>query len=381
MLFSESSKVIYLGNDTANTFAVPFIFQKKDDLQIIVLNTLNENKFNLVLNTDYTVVGENELLGGSITLVNLSQSYLVAGNLRSDFKILIKRNPLITQDTDFRNAGRFFAETHENRFDRQTYIDQKIKEILDRGLFFDEFSSKGPGVLPEPENGQYLAWDGVTGKLKNASTTIDPLLLDSEDITYDNSSSTLVASNVEAAIDELDVKIENLEAQVLTILPTMISPKMIWNNTLLDDTYVQAPSFQDGQFDVWQFSSLDKTTVALIGYTFIPYNYTSGVPKLRFKYYSKIAAGTARWQYSVSLFRNSIATPLDSFASFVDGASQVIAANTIYQNLFDLTNGSFQVGTTSLLPGDILRITILNNGTGNALSNDVFVLKSDEVYI
>jgi hypothetical protein len=258
-LSTTVNKVIYTGNGFVNTYSVNFPFQQNTDLVVKVRDDLGLVTTTLILNQDYFVSGANNILGGSISLQDLGQDYLVSGNLRTDYKILIARRPAIVQQTDFRNAGRFFAETHEDQFDRQTYYDQILKEVVDRGIYFDEFSSSLVGELPTPQNGQYLAWDGTTGKLKNANTTIDPLLLSAIDMTYDNSTSTLTSVNVQGAIDELDVKSESSISRLDLLEPRVDTAEA--NITTLDTSVSTLQSLVDSLFPVGKF---DMTLTPLV---------------------------------------------------------------------------------------------------------------------
>jgi hypothetical protein len=61
--------------------------------------------------------------GGSITL---------ASALTDGYALTIVRQVPITQETDLRNQGSFFAETHEDVFDRLTMVAQQLQEQIDR---------------------------------------------------------------------------------------------------------------------------------------------------------------------------------------------------------------------------------------------------------
>lgn len=170
------NKVIYTGNDTTFVFSIPYYFQKNENISVKV--TDGTTVYSLVLGNDFSLIGEGEVSGGTLTLIDTDQVWLsLAGGLKTTWKILIKRVVSVTQETDFINAGRFFAVTHENRFDYQTFIDQQINEVLARSVFFNEFSSGLQGSLPDPVDGKFLRWDGVLGTLVNSDFELDDLLL------------------------------------------------------------------------------------------------------------------------------------------------------------------------------------------------------------
>lgn len=172
---TTTNKVIYTGNDTGFVFSINFPYQVDSDLSVKV--TDGTTVYILVPGDDFTLLKSSS--GGTLTLVDDAQAWIsLSGGLRATYKILIKRLPVITQSTDFRNAGRFFAETHEDRFDRQTFFDQQINETVDRGLYFDEFSTTGPGSLPEPVDGKFLRWNGAGGELVNSDFELDDLIVD-----------------------------------------------------------------------------------------------------------------------------------------------------------------------------------------------------------
>ncbi len=74
----------------------------------------------------HSVAGVKKKTGGTITLT--------AGNLPTGFKLVIRLNPSLTQETTFDNGGAFYPEIHEDAFDRQTQFSQSLKDAVDRAL-------------------------------------------------------------------------------------------------------------------------------------------------------------------------------------------------------------------------------------------------------
>ncbi|MEX8991456.1 hypothetical protein AB8G35_21850, partial [Salmonella enterica] len=105
----------YIGNGVTTSFPYTFRIFKKSDLVVQVAD-LSENITELVLDTDYTVTGAGEYTGGNVIL---------STPLTSGYQISISRELPVTQEIDFRNQGKFFAEVHEDGFDKLTMLIQQ----------------------------------------------------------------------------------------------------------------------------------------------------------------------------------------------------------------------------------------------------------------
>ncbi|EON6569946.1 hypothetical protein ACBD66_003248 [Salmonella enterica] len=105
----------YTGNGVTTSFPYTFRIFNKSDLVVQVVD-LNENITDLVLDTDYTVMGAGGYTGGNVILTSV---------LENGFRISIARELPVTQETDLRNQGKFFAEVHEDAFDKLTMLIQQ----------------------------------------------------------------------------------------------------------------------------------------------------------------------------------------------------------------------------------------------------------------
>lgn len=114
----------YTGNGVTTTFPYTFRIFHKSNLIVQVVD-LNENITILALDTDYTVTGAGGYAGGNVILT-------VA--LANGYQISISRELPVTQETDLRNQGKFFAEVHEDAFDKLTMLIQQVRSWFSLAL-------------------------------------------------------------------------------------------------------------------------------------------------------------------------------------------------------------------------------------------------------
>lgn len=110
----------YTGNGVTTSFPYTFRIFKKTDLAVSVVD-LNENITVLVLDTDYTVTNAGGYNGGNVVLT---------APLATGWQISIARELEPTQETDLRNQGKFFAEVHEDAFDKLTMLIQQAYSVF-----------------------------------------------------------------------------------------------------------------------------------------------------------------------------------------------------------------------------------------------------------
>lgn len=110
----------YTGNGVTTSFPYTFRIFNKTDLMVQVVD-LNESITVLTLDTDYSVTGAGTYSGGSVVLPS---------PLANGWQISISRELPATQETDLRNQGKFFAEVHEDAFDKLTMLIQQCFSFL-----------------------------------------------------------------------------------------------------------------------------------------------------------------------------------------------------------------------------------------------------------
>ncbi|WP_445153264.1 hypothetical protein [Enterobacter hormaechei] len=110
----------YTGNGVTTSFPYTFRIFKKTDLAVSVVDP-NENITVLVLDTDYTVTNAGGYNGGNVVLT---------APLATGWQISIARELEPTQETDLGNQGKFFAEVHEDAFDKLTMLIQQVGSMF-----------------------------------------------------------------------------------------------------------------------------------------------------------------------------------------------------------------------------------------------------------
>lgn len=118
-----------IGNGVTSVFPVGFKFNSAEDLVVNVIDEAAQTETLLTLDSDYTVDGAGDENGGSISLL--------AGPLAVGKSVVTKRVVAVLQLTDLRNQGKFFAEVHEDTFDKSVMIDQQQQEQIDRSMIQD----------------------------------------------------------------------------------------------------------------------------------------------------------------------------------------------------------------------------------------------------
>lgn len=110
----------YVGNGVTSVFPYRFRILKSNHMAVTVSDTAGVIK-TLISGTDYNITGVGLVTGGNVELQKpLPQGYGIA----------LDRVLPAVQETDLRNQGRFFAETHEDAFDYLTMLIQQINHAF-----------------------------------------------------------------------------------------------------------------------------------------------------------------------------------------------------------------------------------------------------------
>lgn len=111
-------------NGVTTVFPINYRFFAKTDLKVFWLKP-DGTVHLLVLDSEYTVQGAGNEDGGSITTI---------GTPLNGGTLTIARIMTATQLTSFRNQGEFFAEIHEDAFDKLVMLVQQAIDNQGRGL-------------------------------------------------------------------------------------------------------------------------------------------------------------------------------------------------------------------------------------------------------
>lgn len=124
----------YAGDGVTKTFG--FGFRTFEAVDVVVV-AADANGVETTLNpeTDYYVSRNSSGQGGTVTLAKAPAAETV---------LVITRRVPVKQEVDLVDQGAFFAETHEEVFDRLTAIAQDMREELDRTLVVPVSSNETP---------------------------------------------------------------------------------------------------------------------------------------------------------------------------------------------------------------------------------------------
>jgi hypothetical protein len=135
------------GNGVAQIFPIAFKFNNDTDLVVLLVDDATGAASLLTLNSDYTVSGEGDEEGGSITI-------LVAP--ATGQRLTVIRRVDILQLTDLRNQGKFFAEVHEAAFDLLTMIAQQHQSEIGLSLRVAETDPQPERIPPVAQRANML---------------------------------------------------------------------------------------------------------------------------------------------------------------------------------------------------------------------------------
>lgn len=155
--------VQYTGNGVTTAFTFPYTFYQNSDL-IVTLTLISTGVDTLqTINTDYTVTGGMGS-SGTVTMVTAPSSL---------YRLTIARELPYLQSSDYVENQAFPADTLESDFDKSVILSQQLKSRVDLCLKYpDTLSGITNAVLPQPEDGKALVFNGATGEIVTSSDYI-----------------------------------------------------------------------------------------------------------------------------------------------------------------------------------------------------------------
>jgi len=189
------------GNDVSTDFAFPNKFLLNSDLVVLIVNDATGVAVTQVLDTDYTVAGAGDAGGGTVTM---------ATPPATGETLVIYRDSALTQLTDLVNGDPLDVEVGvERSFDRATLQIQRLRDLSDRSLRFNDADTSGADpVLPVPVASTLIGWDA-------AGTALVNKLPADVDLTAVSAFAATVLDDPDAAtmVETLDGNLSSLGAQ------------------------------------------------------------------------------------------------------------------------------------------------------------------------
>lgn len=158
-LAATTNRISYNGDGSTVAFSVPFRFDASADLRVI-LRSADGVETVQTITTHYTLSGLGNPGGGTVTMVTAPAS---------GTRLVILRQPALTQPTDLQVGGEIPSETLEAWMDRTTQQIQSLQEQVNRALKFAETSTQSGVAFPEPVASNLLRWNGAATGLENVT--------------------------------------------------------------------------------------------------------------------------------------------------------------------------------------------------------------------
>lgn len=161
---TEVPKVSATGNGSNRTFSFsPLVLYGTDELQVFTRVTATGAETERTLGTgttNYSVtLNTSAPSTGTITF-----PATLGTALPSTQTITIRRKMTVEQESNFQNQGGFLPETHEDQFDKHTFVDLQQQEQLDRGLNLntsDQLATSNAGIIVARTASQFLRWNAA----------------------------------------------------------------------------------------------------------------------------------------------------------------------------------------------------------------------------
>lgn len=155
---STAGRVSYSGNGSTTVFSVPFYFILNEHL-IVILRSATDAYTTKTITTHYTLSGQGELAGGSLTMVTAPAS---------GEKLAIILDPTRSQELDYTEGGPFTADSTELALDKVTQLSKRAYDLANRSAHLPDgynttFSMQVPTpiatyVLAVKSDGTGLEW-------------------------------------------------------------------------------------------------------------------------------------------------------------------------------------------------------------------------------
>lgn len=141
---STTNRISYTGNGVTTAFAFSYPFQSQSDLKVLKVTIADGTEALQTLTTDYTISGTTTngvyASGGTVNMLSAPSS---------SYKIVIYRDPALTQTIDLVENDALPAETVEQGFDKSIMVIQRSRELVERAVRLpDGFTGTFDPLLP-----------------------------------------------------------------------------------------------------------------------------------------------------------------------------------------------------------------------------------------
>jgi len=125
---NTEANVEYPGVGTINQFDIPFPTFENSNIVAEVLVIATNDTIDLEIGTDFTLSNIGRI-SPKLTLVNAGQVWLISGNLKTGYKLIIRFNKNAAQPMKGREWGAFAPEIFEKTLDRLCMAIIAVKEF------------------------------------------------------------------------------------------------------------------------------------------------------------------------------------------------------------------------------------------------------------
>lgn len=194
------------GDGSTLTFSYSSKITAKNELGVYI----NGAKRTLYADYDVTNVGG---AGGSVVFVVAPPN---------GAQLLFQRETERTQTVNFKEAGgTFSAETFERLADKQMAVSQELADMLTRTVKIAADANYDGPVLPDPQEGHAIVWEG--NGFRNSTSSIDTVVADlnANAQAIANTAAAGAVAAVQNDLDALSTNVTNAEANVSNMANTV----------------------------------------------------------------------------------------------------------------------------------------------------------------
>lgn len=166
---TTTNRESFNGDDTTIEFDFTYKAFADSDIKVVI-RAADDTETALVLDTDYTVVVDEEA-GGTVTLIG---DYAATPPATGETVVIYRELPY-TQAIDPIENDPQRADVQEEGLDRAVILIQQLKDAMARSLQLPVSTAFSDLALPEPEAAKYLRWNAGGTALENIALTTTAL--------------------------------------------------------------------------------------------------------------------------------------------------------------------------------------------------------------